>query len=104
MKNPPKLVCGKCHESKPVLDFHEILPSGELHPWCHDCLRKQLLRNIDLSNKLKLAPKRPCNQCGITFSVNSFHWIKSSKTRHSYCRACHAVYMAMRYQRVKVKN
>jgi len=101
MKNPPKLSCVKCHQSKLATDFHEILISGELHPWCHDCLQKQLAKNLEISQRLKLATKRPCTQCGITFSIHSFHWIKSTKTRHSYCRACHAVYMAMRYARVK---
>ena len=30
-----------------------------------------------------------------------FHWLRASGSFHSYCRPCHAAYMAERYRRLQ---
>jgi len=33
--------------------------------------------------------------------VQMFHWLRASGSYHSYCRPCHAAYMAERYRRLQ---
>jgi hypothetical protein len=44
---------------------------------------------------------RACAQCDQDLPVQMFHWLQASGSYHSYCRPCHAAYMAERYRRLQ---
>jgi hypothetical protein len=44
---------------------------------------------------------RRCAQCEQDLPVQMFHWLRASGSFHSYCRPCHAAYMAERYRRLQ---
>lgn len=76
---------------------------GDIHPWCKECVKRTLEKNARGKMGSRRAKERVCSQCQHTFPLSSFHLIRSSGVRHSYCRACHAAYMALRYSRLKAK-
>ena len=101
MKNSENRPCQKCRQKKSILSFHPVGEDGEPHPYCTDCLKLIFLekeRHRHQAGSLRL---RTCALCEQTFSAGCFHWIKASKAHHSYCRACHSAYMAIRYLRKK---
>lgn len=101
MKNSASKTCGRCRQTKSTLNFYPVGQDGEGHPFCTDCLSLIFLAKERQRRKTSLVRLRTCAQCEQTFPLGHFHWIKASKAYHSYCRACHSAYMAIRYLRKK---
>jgi len=101
MKKPTLKSCGRCRQPKPLLDFHALGETGRAHPFCLACLNDLSLEKEKARQASTHVRLRTCAQCEQAFPVECFHWIKATRVRHSYCRACHAAYMALRYLRKK---
>ncbi len=101
MKPTTTKTCARCQCPKPAADFFPVGPAGEAHPFCTACLNLIFLDKERQRRRLSLVRRRTCAQCEQSLPLGSFHWIKASKTYHSYCRACHSAYMAIRYLRRK---
>lgn len=101
MKNTANKTCGRCRQTKSTLNFYPVGQDGEGHPFCTDCLSLIFLAKERERRKSNLVRLRTCAQCEQAFPLGHFHWIKASKAYHSYCRACHSAYMAIRYLRKK---
>jgi len=43
--------------------------------------------------------KKACGICGKAKPLGQFHWLKTTKSYHSYCKTCLAVYMRHRARR-----
>ena len=101
MKSATTKTCGRCRQTKSTLSFYPVGEDGEGHPFCTDCLSLIFLQKERQRRQSNLVRLRTCAQCEQAFPVGHFHWIKASKAYHSYCRACHSAYMAIRYLRKK---
>ena len=97
-------ICSACEQSKPLVAYHLISDDGKVHPQCKDCLTLCLLRKERSRRQAGQSRERTCSQCEQSFPESYFHWIKASRSYHSYCRACHSAYMAIRYLRKKVSG
>ena len=96
--------CQLCEKPKSILEFIHPLAQGQAHPYCKSCLTQTLKHRYREKQLQKRAGRKTCAQCFQTFSLDMFHWIKASASHHSYCRACHAIYMANRYRQVTRKK
>lgn len=43
--------------------------------------------------------KKACGICGKAKPLGQFHWLKTTKSYHTYCKPCLAVYMRRRARR-----
>jgi hypothetical protein len=80
--------------------FSRIADVAQTHPFCRQCLGVMARRSFQRPAR-KEASTRTCAQCSQDLPVRMFHWLRASATFHSYCRPCHAAYMAERYRRLQ---
>lgn len=93
--------CPSCLRRRPLVDF----PAGggglPTHPLCRPCVKEGVKRRLSSRIRFRRQSKKACAQCGQLLPMALFHWIPASRCHHSYCRPCHAAYMAERYRRLK---
>lgn len=94
-----KRTCHCCRKPKSPESFPLLQADGLLHPYCRPCLTARVRRSGRHRSQAAVAATKECALCAQRFPLQTFHWIKSSQTHHSYCRGCHSVYMAERYRR-----
>lgn len=99
MKTVAKRSCLCCRKPRAQANFPSLQPGGLLHPYCRACLTARVRRSGRERDEAAGAETKECALCAQRFPLDTFHWIKSSQTHHSYCRGCHSVYMAERYRR-----
>lgn len=99
MTTPAKRTCPCCRKPKPLASFPSLQPGGLLHPYCRPCLTARVRQSGRARDQAATAVTKVCALCAQRLPLDTFHWIKSSQTHHSYCRGCHSVYMAERYRR-----
>jgi hypothetical protein len=99
MTTNAKRACHCCRKAKSLESFPPLQPGGLLHPYCRPCLTIRVRRNGRARDQAATAATKECALCAQRLPLDTFHWIKSSQTHHSYCRGCHSVYMAERYRR-----
>jgi len=61
-----------------------------------------LLKSMKHVHDLSMASntgKKACGICGKAKPLGQFHWLKTTKSYHSYCKPCLAVYMRRRARR-----
>ena len=104
MSIPPKKTCRLCHKAKPLELFHRLHGSAALHPFCNSCLGSTVQQRFKERAVKRRVNKKECAQCAQELPLQMFHWLTASGTHHSYCRACHAAYMADRYRRLLAKR
>jgi hypothetical protein len=81
--------------------FHRLVGTAAIHPFCRPCLGAAARRRSAARTGRQAADSRECAQCAQRLPVQMFHWLKASGSYHSYCRPCHAAYMAERYRRLQ---
>jgi len=61
-----------------------------------------LLKSMKHVHDLSMASntgKKACGICGKAKPLGQFHWLKTTKSYHSYCKPCLAIYMRRRARR-----
>lgn len=96
-----KKKCRCCHKTKPLESFHRLEGTAAIHPFCRPCLDVAARRRSASRAARRTESTRACAQCGQDLPVQMFHWLRASGNYHSYCRPCHAAYMAERYRRLQ---
>ena len=96
----PKKKCRRCGHMKQLGKFSRIADVAQTHPFCRPCLDVMARRSFQRASR-KEASTRTCAQCSQDLPVQMFHWLRASGSFHSYCRPCHAAYMAERYRRLQ---
>ena len=94
-----KKKCRCCQKTKPLDLFHRLEGTAAIHPFCRPCLGAAARRRSALRGSRRTETTRACAQCDQELPVQMFHWLRASGSYHSYCRPCHAAYMAERYRR-----
>ena len=101
MNERSKKKCRCCHKTKPLDLFHRLEGTAAIHPFCRPCLGAAARRRSALRGSRRTETTRACAQCDQELPVQMFHWLRASGSYHSYCRPCHAAYMAERYRRLQ---
>lgn len=101
MKKPATKTCERCRTAQPLSVYYPLGVSGGTHPFCPECLNAVYLEKERARRESSQVRLRTCAQCDQAFPLECFHWIKATRVHHSYCRACHSSYMAIRYLRKK---
>jgi hypothetical protein len=104
MNLPAKKKCRCCRKTRPLDQFHRLQGVAAVHPFCRPCLTESVRQRIARRGARHAASTRCCAQCGQDLPVQMFHWLKASGSYHSYCRPCHATYMAERYRRNRAEQ
>ena len=99
MQATPKKKCRCCQKTKPIDGFHRLVGTAAIHPFCRPCLSAAARRRSSQRGNARSATSRTCAQCAQDLPLQMFHWLRASGSFHSYCRPCHAAYMAERYRR-----
>ncbi len=99
MNAPSKKKCRCCQRTRPLDQFHRLTGFLAVHPFCRPCLTAAVRRRGANRGARRALKTRCCAQCGQDLPLQMFHWLKASGSYHSYCRPCHAAYMAERYRR-----
>jgi len=81
--------------------FHRLEGTAAIHPFCRPCLGAAAKRRSELRSARRTDSTRHCAHCQQVLPVQMFHWLRASGNYHSYCRPCHAAYMAERYRRLQ---
>lgn len=101
MKTPVRKKCRCCRKTRQLDQFHKLEGVAAVHPFCRPCLEAAVRRRVSARTSPRNPTTRGCAQCGQDLPVQMFHWLRASGSYHSYCRPCHAAYMAERYRRVQ---
>jgi hypothetical protein len=101
MNERTKKKCRCCHKTKPLELFHRLEGTAAIHPFCRPCLGAAAKRRSELRSARRTDSTRHCAHCQQVLPVQMFHWLRASGNYHSYCRPCHAAYMAERYRRLQ---
>jgi hypothetical protein len=100
MKDSRKKKCRCCRKDRPLAQFHRLEGTAAIHPFCQPCLAQKVRRRLAGRTARRADASRACAQCDQLLPVQMFHWLRASNSYHSYCRPCHAAYMAERYRRL----
>ncbi len=100
MKDSSKKKCRCCQKERPLALFHRLAGTTAIHPFCRPCLASTVRQRTADRSSRRVQTKRDCAQCGQQLPLQMFHWLRASNSYHSYCRPCHAAYMAERYRRL----
>lgn|GEM_PF-387687 len=92
-------LCQSCTKTKPLAEFFHSDECDAFHPFCKPCLAQTLKYRSKERAAQKKTSRKTCAQCQQHLPLKMFHWLEASQSHHSYCRACHAVYMSERYRR-----
>ena len=85
MTTPAKRTCPCCRKPKPLASFPSLQPGGLLHPYCRPCLTARVRQSGRARDQAVTAVTKVCALCAQRLPLDTFHWIKSSQTHHSYC-------------------